>query len=322
MLGGINLEARKLIKFGNSSHVLALPHEWLKENKLNKGDLVYISKNGNNELVVAPERKEVKKELKVKSINIDGKDIERIQREIIVTYLNDYNIIKLNGKEIKDKISQIRNIIHDLFALEILEQDKSNIIARDFLNLETISIKKLIHKMDMITRSMFSEINVGITKKQCDLIIDRDKEMNRLYFLTMRAIKAGLNDAELRKKLNYTPNDLIYYWYALNKMESIADKLKGLSWFFTFLKEDNKIKTEIWDLYKKIERQYINVMKSFYFDNIDLAFELSSTKKKLQEECDLFLRKKNLDKISIRILDKLKTIIIEIHNIGREVYSK
>jgi hypothetical protein len=53
-----------------------------------------------------------------------------------------------------------------------------------------------------------------------------------------------------------------------------------------------------------------------------LAFKSSSIKWELQKECDLFLKRNNLGKISIRVLDKLKTIIIEIHNIVREVYNE
>lgn len=314
------MEARKLIKFGNSSHVLSLPHEWLKENNLNKGDLVYLSKNGNNELIVSPERKEVKKELKVKVIDIDGKDKDRIRREVVSAYLNDINIIKLNGKEVGEKMIQIREIIHDLMALEIFEQNKNNVVARDFLNLENISIKKLIHKMDILTRSMFSEIDFNIKKEKCDNIIDRDREINRVFFLTRRAIKASLMDVDLLKKLNYTYNDLFYYWNIIYPIESIADKLKGLCWFFTNLKQkDERLQKPIFELYKKIEKYYNDAMKTFYLKDVEKAYKLSCIKHDLQDECDQFLKKKDLDRISIRIMDKLKTIIIKIHDIIREV---
>ncbi len=315
------METRKLIKFGNSSHVLSIPHKWLKENNLNKGDIVYVSRNGNGELVIAPEKKEVKKELKVKNLNIDGKDIRRIQRELTSIYLNDYNIIKIHGKELEEKMISIRPLIHDLLALEILEQNKNNVVARDFLNLENISLKKLINKMDMITRSTFSEINFSITKKQCDNIIDRDKDLNRIFFLAMRAIKSSLDDVELRKKLNYSTIDLFYFWHMIYHIESIADKLKGLSWFFSRFTTNKKLRKIIFDLYKKLEKYYTDSMKSYYSKSLDYALNLSCIKNELVKECDNLLKKKNLDKVTIRTLDKFKTVIIKIHNISRGVYN-
>lgn len=313
------MEARKLIKFGNSSHVLALPHEWLKDNNLNKGDLVYVSKNGSNELIVTPERKEVKKELKVKSILIDGKDAGRLRREITAAYLNDFNIIKLNGKEIGVKITQIREIIHDLMALEIFEQNKTSLVARDFLNLENISIKKLIHKIDILMRSMFSEINFDITEKQCETVIDRDRDLNRIFFLAIRSIKASLNDPILLKKCS--PNNLLYYFNIVYNLESIADKLKGLCWFFAHIKTTPKTKKDVFDIYKKIEKHYIDVMKIFYLADVEGAYKLSCVKPKLIEDCDGFLEKRRLDKITIRILDKLKIITVEIHRILQGVHD-
>ena len=52
------MEYRKLIKFGNSSHVISIPNNWLKKNNLNKGDTVYLDENGGKELVLTPEKKE------------------------------------------------------------------------------------------------------------------------------------------------------------------------------------------------------------------------------------------------------------------------
>jgi phosphate uptake regulator len=43
------MSTRKVIPLGNSSLVVSLPIEWVRQNKINKGDLVdiYINSNGN-----------------------------------------------------------------------------------------------------------------------------------------------------------------------------------------------------------------------------------------------------------------------------------
>ena len=54
------METRKLIKFGGSSHIIAIPNAWIKKNSLGKGDTIYIEENGNNELILHPSIKEQK----------------------------------------------------------------------------------------------------------------------------------------------------------------------------------------------------------------------------------------------------------------------
>ena len=72
------MEYRKLIKFGESSFVVSIPKTWMTKNNLKKGDLVYFSENGNNELIIAPQLKEEDKEEKKIIINADNKDIKKI----------------------------------------------------------------------------------------------------------------------------------------------------------------------------------------------------------------------------------------------------
>ena len=39
------MDFRRIIAFGKSSHVVSLPKSWLNENKLKKGDLVYLEQD-------------------------------------------------------------------------------------------------------------------------------------------------------------------------------------------------------------------------------------------------------------------------------------
>ena len=78
MEGGIKIEFRKLIKFGDSSFVVSVPMNWIKRNSLKKGDTIYLEENGEGELILNPKLKEYKKEITEKIIDANGKDILRI----------------------------------------------------------------------------------------------------------------------------------------------------------------------------------------------------------------------------------------------------
>ena len=315
------METRKLIKFGSSSHVLALPHDWLKEHNLNKGDMVYTSVNDDGELVISPTVKNKKREIKIKEIYIDGKKIDRIRREVTSAYLNNFNIIKIKGNEISLKIKELRNIIQNLIGLEILEQDGGTIVAKDLLDLESISLIKLIHKMDFVTRSMFDDINFRLKKIGSESIMDRDTEVDRIYFLGLKTIKAILENPDLAKVFKCSYEDLFKYWHTLYHIESIADKLKGLSWLFAYSKLSKSSKMKLWKIYEQIKNFYLLTMKLFYLDDKESSYKKSDIKAKIQKMLDNLLKGNNLDKLEIRIIDKFKIMIIKIHNLLREVHN-
>src|SRR3989344_2437396 len=136
------MEYRKIISFGKSSFVVSLPKTWVRQNKLHKGDLIYFDEQ-NNDLLLQPkkdERETLEKEI---IISIDGKDIRRVQRETIAAYIQNYKTIILQGDEVKEKAKILQSFIQNLVALEILEQDSKKIVAKDFLNINDISLTQI-----------------------------------------------------------------------------------------------------------------------------------------------------------------------------------
>ena len=88
------MEYRKLIKFGNSSHIVSLPNYWLKKNNLKKGALIYFEENGNGELVLNPELK--KHHIKSECVIEDNGDLKDLHRRLVSNYIAGYDIIKIN----------------------------------------------------------------------------------------------------------------------------------------------------------------------------------------------------------------------------------
>src|SRR3989344_3681096 len=96
-------EPRKIIKFGNSSHVISLPSSWVKENNLSKGDIVFIEKNGNNELIILP-RKDVLSHEKLPPQEV----ISRIN--ITIAAMFSHLRIAINSKDFVKKYNEIRSL--------------------------------------------------------------------------------------------------------------------------------------------------------------------------------------------------------------------
>ena len=51
------MDYRKLIAFGKNSFVISVPKQWIKQNKLNKGDLIYLDESGPNLILSKKERR-------------------------------------------------------------------------------------------------------------------------------------------------------------------------------------------------------------------------------------------------------------------------
>src|SRR3989344_8351733 len=172
------MEYRRLISFGKSSFVVSLPKEWVGQNSLKKGDFIYLQENGPNLLLSKKDNNE-KAEDREKIIYVDGKNEFTIEREVCSTYIQNYPRIVLRGKEIKSKVKELQRIVQSLIALEIMEQTSDTIIAKDFLNMDSVSVEELIRKMDLVTRTMMKETQQIFEEDNYDSLNERDQDVNR-----------------------------------------------------------------------------------------------------------------------------------------------
>lgn len=315
------MEFRKIIKFGNSSHIVSLPKNWLEKNHLNKGDVIYFSENGNNELILSPQVKEISKEQKEISIDTTNKDIDSINREIISAYIRDYNIIKIHGADLKKKAEAVRNCLHGLVALEIMEQTKDIVIAKDFLNISNTSLRDLIRKLDIIVRAMMADTKLCVKEDHSDSIINRDLDVNRLTFLTFRVIKKALKDPEVAKAIDVGPINLVDSWRLANSLEGIADEAKRAARCIILMKSKEKNRKEFLQILDEIEKAYLDIMKAYHTVDIKLAFNVA-TKIKLEvmPRCNKLLEYSENSSANIRCMEKLKGIANHISDICRVIY--
>ena len=312
------MEFRKLISFGKTSYVISIPKSWIIRNNLSKGDLLSLEEYMGN-LVVSPKATEKEPEVKEALINIDKKSINYIRREIIQNYINNVSKMMLTGNELKEKAVGVRNILHNLVALEIMEQTKDRIVTKDFLNMETISIQDTIRKIDIIIRSIIIDTKTAEDISLYDNISHRDEDVNRLTFVVLRAIKNALDNPPMLKKYGLTYSDLLVYWQIANTLERFADDCKRIAKSLSAKDISAKSKKEIIKLYTEAEQLYLKIMKSFYNKDKKAAFDILDDMKSLIGKCsDLSEKQKTIP--AILILEKLKRMVSNEHTIARIIY--
>jgi phosphate uptake regulator len=285
------MEVRKLVKSGYASLVIAVPKAWLTKNKLKAGNLIYI-KEEKNKLIIGAESKPSQAISNEITIDIDGKDPSLIPYDVISAYLNNVKYIVIKGKQLSKVVGIVKKSLSDLIALELIDESRERIVARNFLNLDDIDLKVLIRRMDNIIRSMIIDTKEGINHPDMvPMIVSRDKEINRLSFLVYKILKTAFLDKSLLDKLQIEELDILRYWQVNIHLEKIGDCIKHMVNIVGKMKPTQKEKFV--ELFVKIEDLYKVCMKAFYEFSITESNLVIQKKRKLLLEIEQYVESCN-----------------------------
>ena len=332
MEGVIKIDVRKLISFGKGSYIISMPKNWVQRNNLKKGDLVSLSDDG-FELVLSAGQNEQKADAREISIEVKSEDIEALKAEVVSSYLNGYDTINVVFDANYKNVPKIKDVMRNLSGLEIMEQTSTRIAAKNLINVNEISIKNIIRRMDVITRAMMEDA-ILCHRGQCssDSIHQRDIDVNRLYFLGFRVIKNAMKNPRIAKSLNTEPWELHSDTLIILRLEKIADRQKRIARYLSSAELDRSSLAELDKIHTDISISYNEVMKAFYSKEKALAIEIEISNKERTAACDRFLEKytqmhgnsrqkiinSNLVTVA-KIIENLKATAAEIRNIARIV---
>lgn len=218
--------ARRLQKIGSSA-LVSLPREWIKHNKLDKGDTVVVEVGRDNSIIVYPSGTE-EEEAKEIVIQYPSKYAEAIVNEITGAYLLGYDIIKVKGnlQVSYDDREMIKEVIGKLVGMEIVDEDAYNITAQFLLDATTLDPAKILYRMSSIVSGMYKDTLTSFTDKDPNLlkiIARRDDEVDRQYFFLVRLIRSAIMNPKLASKLGLSNIDILDYRIAANLFESAGD---------------------------------------------------------------------------------------------------
>lgn len=302
---------RSLVKAGQTSHTVSLPKEWLEKNNLKRGDLIYLHEQSDKELLITPHlMKDSPQETKEITISTDKKEIDTLQREITSAYINNYHIINIAGENLSEHLKDVRNIIQEFVALEVVEQTSKRIVVKDLLNLDDVAIDKTIKRMDMIVRSMIQDASTE--KPEIDESIRfRDDDVNRIYFLLFRLLKSALKNQKIAEKFRLSNEKLLSTWYLAVNIENVADCCKNISGLLKKAKKEES--TSASSTLKELEKNYAEVMKAYYNKDKNTADNIAKQRMTLL---------KQIDKLPQQYSESFKLMTTIVGNISRIVLDE
>ena len=328
----VNIDVRKLISFGKGSYIVSMPKSWIEKNNLKKGDLISVN-DGGFELVLSASQQEEKQEAREINIEAKGKDLEFMKAEIVSSYLNGYDTINIIFESNNKEVPKIKDVIRNLSGLEIMEQTSTRIVAKNLINIDEISISNIIRRMDIITRAMIEDC-ILCCRGNCNYesIISRDVDVNRLYFLGYRVIKNAMKNPRIAKSLETSPWKLHSDTMMILRLEKIADRQKRIARYLCAANFDRAALAELDKVHTDISESYNEIMKAFYGQDRQIAFNAEVTNKDRTTACNKLLEKymhthavsknktANANLVIIaKIIENLKATAVEVRNIARTV---
>ncbi|MCS7133412.1 MAG: AbrB/MazE/SpoVT family DNA-binding domain-containing protein [Candidatus Caldarchaeum sp.] len=219
------MEIRRAIQLtGGSSYVVTLPKEWVERMGLSKGSTVLLKPTEDGGIVVYPE-KVVEKQLSEVEIPLTP-DVNQL---IVGAYLYGYSLIKIVSKTpISDtQFAEIRKSVRGLAGAEIVDETSEKIEIQVVIDREVVAPEKLLRRQHNLVLGMTENAVEAVVKRNASLariVVQRDEEVDRLYFTLVRILRSAVLDPALAKKMDVSPLTLLDFRVAAKFIEDAGDQ--------------------------------------------------------------------------------------------------
>jgi phosphate uptake regulator len=243
---------RKVIQHGPSSLTISLPHTWVKENNLKKGDEVNLEQEGDAIRVYSG-----KERLFSKKIVVDLSDLDSQSAKIMLSVIHKsgYDEVEVKFRS-PDTIKILQERINSrLIGYEIVDQKGSSCIIKSVASDHLAEFDSLMRRAFLVTISL-SENGLSLMKK-----LERDalKEILILEETNNKIVNY------CQRLLNKSPNKnehTIYSYVVLKIVENVCDDYRDL--VACSLNCNKPISSESLILFEKVNGLFMDYYKLFY----------------------------------------------------------
>ncbi len=227
------MPARKAIEMGRGTILVSLPKDWVRKNGIRKGADLSVEELSPRKLMVRP-YDGAEEEQRQLVIAHAGGDFAQVVNDITGAYLLGYDLIKVVGAKMitREERQDIRDTMKRLVGLEVLDEDSKRITLQFLLEPTAITPENIVRRMSGLLDGMLKDTADALAKsdsKLFALVSERDDEVDRLYFLLVRATRAAIVRAEVAERYGLSPVDLLDYRVLATFLESAGDAVSELS---------------------------------------------------------------------------------------------
>jgi len=218
------MELRRIQRTSDGTFFITIPKDWASELGLSKGSPVRILKEGDR-LSIEPWKGEEPPGAPREAVIAPSPLLER---EIGEKYLSGYELIRIRSDSVIDSKSRerIKAALKTLIGMEILEEDSRNIVIQCVIEPDLLKPDKILRRIHSIASSMLADSFKSLVEGDEELastVIERDEEVDRLYFLLVRALRASISGHRPRRPDLPSPRDCMDYRLLATYIEAVAD---------------------------------------------------------------------------------------------------
>lgn len=222
------MEIRRVQMTGGSSYVITLPKDWVESTHIKKNDPLGVIVQPDGTLLITKNTTGDQVQ-RIKTLEINsGIDPDFFLRILIGVYIAGYNAIHITTKDritglIRMKLREFSNMV---IGPEFVEETDSSIIIKDLLNPLEMPIQNSLKRMFVIVKGMHTDAIDAFIAHDKDLItdvIERDNDVDRLFWLIARQTNMIMHNVHLSKKMNVNISEMLPHFQIARIIERVGD---------------------------------------------------------------------------------------------------
>jgi len=288
------MEIRRIQKTGVSTMTVSLPKSWVEQQGLKPGDPISMITLPDGTISIDPKR-ERRKDASKRVIWTDpDESSEHLTRKLIGAYLAGYNLIEVRSKERLDH--DLKHAIKDFARLvigpEVIEETSNVIVLHDLSDPVELPQEKCVRRMHLIVSSMHRDVMEALSPYDVELahdVIDRDGDVDRLYWMAVKQYNLIIKDRRLSEKIGvdvFQGMNLVTVARGIERIGDHAEKMaKNI-----ILAEEQGVKFDNIEGLRELSRSALEVLnsgiESFFSKNIKNANAAIDTGKNVTLACE------------------------------------
>jgi len=222
------MQVRRVQITGKSSFTLSLPKEWIMSIGLKRNDPVgIIIRNCGDLIITANITGDLAQRKKV--FNLEGNiNSTHFFRNLIGTYIGGFTQIEIRSVDpiplsLKKVITEFLDLV---IGFEVVEETNIRILLCDLFNPFEMPFAMLLRRIYLIARKMQIDSAEALLLHDYSLsqdIIERDRDVDRLYWLISRHTTMIMQNYEINERMSVSFDEIMHYYQTSRIIERFAD---------------------------------------------------------------------------------------------------
>src|SRR3989442_8660040 len=325
------MDARKVLEMGGS-FLISIPKDWAKRNGVSKGDTVVVEELSERRLIVRPIEKEEGAPREVE-VEYPREDLTYVINDVTGAYLLGYDIIRVQGRTVmtREDRERLKSTIGRLLGLEIIDEDPKQMSLQFLLEPAVLTPERIAKRMMGIIGGMIKDTREGVSTrdpKLLALVAERDDELDRLYFLLVRAVRTAAMDQEVAQRYALTPVEILDYRVLASFLESVGDTVAELSKKLAEELPSKDVEGDLVGSLKKLETMESLTMQSFLERKISRTrgtyLQMASLSNEVSELSNRIARRPEAKGVNtvelVGLLERTSRIFVDISDLSAPNY--